>query len=101
MVHTDDAVVIPVDMGWNDIGSWSALWDIDDKSDDGNVILGDVITHDTRNSYMRAEKWLVTTVRVDDLVVSETPDAKFVGAREKAQDLRAIADALKSDGRDE
>ena len=68
MEHTDDAVVIPVEMGWNDIGSWSALWDIGDKSEEGNVTLGDVITHDTRNSYIRAEKRLVATVGVDDLV---------------------------------
>jgi mannose-1-phosphate guanylyltransferase/mannose-6-phosphate isomerase len=101
MEHTDDAVVIPVEMGWNDIGSWSALWDIGDKSEEGNVTLGDVITHDTRNSYIRAEKRLVATVGVDDLVVIETPDAVFVGSRDKAQDLRAVVDTLKADGRDE
>lgn len=101
MEQTEDAVVIPVDIGWNDIGSWSALWDIGDKTEDGNVTLGDVITHDTRNSYIRAEKRLVATVGIDNLVVIETPDAVFVGTRDKAQDLRAIVDALKSDGRDE
>lgn len=101
MERTDDAVVIPVEMGWNDIGSWSALWDIGDKTEDGNVIFGDVITHDTRNSYIRAEKRLVATVGIDDLVVIETPDAVFVGTRDKAQDLRAIVDTLKSSGRDE
>lgn len=101
MERTDDAVVIPADIGWNDIGSWSALWDIGDKTQDGNVISGDVITHDTRNSYIRAEKRLVATVGVDDLIVIETPDAVFVGSRDKAQDLRVIVDALKASGRDE
>jgi len=101
MERTEDAVVIPVDIGWNDVGSWSALWDIGDKTKDGNVILGDVITHDTRNSYIRAEKRLVATLGVDDLIVIETPDAVFIGARDRAQDLRAIVDTLKSDGRDE
>jgi len=101
MERTDAAVVIPADMGWNDIGSWAALWDIGDKSPDGNVVIGDVITHDTRNSYIRAEKRLVATVGVDDMIVIETPDAVFVGSRDKAQDLRAIVDALKSDGREE
>jgi mannose-1-phosphate guanylyltransferase/mannose-6-phosphate isomerase len=101
MEHTEDAVVIPVDMGWNDIGSWSALWDIGDKSEDGNVVMGDVITHDTRNSYIRAEKRLVATVGIDDLIVIETPDVVFVGSRDKAQDLKAIVETLKAEGRDE
>ena len=69
MENTADAVVVPMDAGWNDIGSWSALWDIGEKDENGNAASGDVILHDSKNSYIRADDKLVAAVGIDDLVV--------------------------------
>jgi mannose-1-phosphate guanylyltransferase/mannose-6-phosphate isomerase len=80
MEKTDAAMVLPVDIGWNDVGSWSALWDVSEQDGDGNAHHGDVIAIDSRNSYAYAQR-LVALVGVDDLVVVETDDAVLV-ARE-------------------
>lgn len=95
MEQTDQAMVIPLDAGWNDIGAWSALWDVQEHDENGNVTIGDVLTTDTRNSYIHARRRLVATVGVDDLVVVETADAVLVAQRDQVQQVKVIVEELK------
>lgn len=99
MEQTDKAVVVPLDVGWNDVGSWSALWDVSDKDQDGNAISGDVLTHDTKNSHIYAETKLVSTIGVEDLVIVETDDAVMVTHRDRSQDVKEIVGQLKQHDR--
>ena len=101
MEKTDRAAVIPVDLGWSDVGSWSQLWEVGAKDPSGNVTRGDVMLHDSKNTFVRAEHRLVATVGVEDLVIVETSDAVLVGARDRAQDVKAIVDSLAKSGRSE
>jgi len=101
MEHTRHAAVIPVDMGWSDVGTWDALWQIGAKDGAGNVVLGDVMTEDSRNCYLRAEHGLVTALGVEDLVVVATADAVLVAERDRAQDIKRIVARLERDGRSE
>lgn len=101
MEKTGDAVVIPVDIGWSDIGSWSALCEISDTDELGNVLHGDVCLVDTENSYIHADNRLVATVGLKDHVVVETADAVLVAHKSSAQDVKKIVDALKLQNRDE
>ncbi|SUX38686.1 Mannose-1-phosphate guanylyltransferase 1 [Cedecea davisae] len=101
MEKTADAVVVPMDAGWSDVGSWSSLWEISDKDANGNVHHGDVISHETENSYIYAESGLVTTVGVKDLVVVQTKDAVLVADRNHVQDVKKVVERLKNDGRHE
>lgn len=101
MEKTEQAVVIPLDAGWNDVGSWSALWDVTQKDDSGNAIHGDVLTVDTSNSFVHAEGRLVATIGVHDLVVVETDDAVMVAPKERVQEVKAIVDRLNAMGRKE
>jgi mannose-1-phosphate guanylyltransferase/mannose-6-phosphate isomerase len=98
MEKTDAAMVLPVDIGWNDVGSWSALWDVSEQDGDGNAHHGDVIAIDTRNSYAYARR-LVALVGVDDLVVVETDDAVLVAAKDRVQDVKQVVARLKADQR--
>jgi mannose-1-phosphate guanylyltransferase/mannose-6-phosphate isomerase len=101
MEHTADAVVVPLDAGWNDVGSWSALCSLTDRDDAGNALIGDVIAIETTNSYVRAETRLVTTAGVDGLVVVETADAVLVVPKADAQRVKDIVAELKTGGRRE
>lgn len=101
MEKTTDAVVVPLDAGWSDIGSWSALWDVGSKDEDGNVFKGDVIGNATHNTYVHAESRLVATVGIDDLVIIETKDAVLVANRETVQDVKKIVERIKADARHE
>jgi len=101
MEKTAAAVMVPLQAGWSDIGSWSALLDIARRSDEDNVVIGDVITHDTHGSYIRAEERLVATVGVRDHVVVETKDAILVAHRDRVQDVKQIVAQLQAQGRDE
>jgi len=96
-----EAVVVPLDAGWSDIGSWSSLWEVSEKDSNGNAIQGDVITHGSSNTLVRAEHRLVATVGVEDLVVVETKDAVLVAHKDRVQDVKAVVEALKHDGRHE
>ncbi len=95
MEQTDRAVVIPLDAGWNDVGSWSSLWEVSDKDLDGNYTHGDVITHDSHNCLLHSESRLVAAVGVDDMVLIETDDAVMVASKERVQDVKMIAEELK------
>lgn len=101
MEKTTDAAVIPLDAGWSDIGSWSALWEIGNKDTQGNVCKGDVLTFDSHNSLIHAENKLVATVGVEDLIVVETKDAVLVAHKDRVQDVKKVVEAIKQDGRHE
>lgn len=101
MEHTGAAAVVPVDMGWTDVGSWAALWEVSPKDGDGNALHGDVVAVDVRNSYIRSEGRLVAAVGVADLILVETVDAVLAVSRGAAQDLRAVVDRLETAGRAE
>ena len=95
------AVVIPLDAGWSDVGSWPALWEIQDKDKAGNVTQGDVLLQDTKNSLLISNDRLVAAVGVEDIVLVETADAILVAHKNSAQDVKLIANTLKANGRDE
>lgn len=101
MENTADAAVVPLEAGWSDIGSWSALWEVSAKDDNGNSVTGDVITEATHNTLVRADHRLVATLGVEDLVVIETKDAVLVAHKDKVQDVKKVVQAIKSDGRHE
>ncbi|MFT3763419.1 MAG: mannose-1-phosphate guanylyltransferase/mannose-6-phosphate isomerase [Pseudoxanthomonas sp.] len=98
MEKTGHAKVLPVDIGWNDVGSWSALWAVSPQDADGNACHGDVIAVDSRGSYAYAQR-LVALVGVDDLVVVETDDAVLVAAKDKVQEVKQVVARLKGDQR--
>jgi mannose-1-phosphate guanylyltransferase/mannose-6-phosphate isomerase len=99
MEKTKDAVVVPLDAGWNDVGSWAALHEASHPDRNGNVTHGDVIAEDTRNSYLYSENRLVATVGLDDHVVVETKDAVLVAPRSRVQDVKQLVNRLKADKR--
>lgn len=99
MEHTDKAVVIPLDVGWSDVGSWSALWDVSDKDENGNALVGDVLTHDTRNTHIYSENKLVSAVGVEDMVIVETADAVMVASKSESQNVKEIVKQLKAANR--
>ena len=101
MEKTADAVMVPLDAGWSDIGSWSAIWDVSAKNADGNVLRGDVLCERTQGSYVYSEHRLVATVGVDDLVIVETKDAVLVARRGQVQDVKKIVEQLRRDKRHE
>jgi mannose-1-phosphate guanylyltransferase/mannose-6-phosphate isomerase len=101
MEKTDKAVVVPLSAGWSDVGAWSSLWEIGDQDAFGNVSSGDVLSHNTFSSYIRAEHRLVVTVGLDNIVVVETNDAILVAAKDQVQDVKKIVESLKAKGRSE
>ncbi|CAM4378262.1 mannose-1-phosphate guanylyltransferase/mannose-6-phosphate isomerase [Stenotrophomonas indicatrix] len=100
MEKTADAAVVPLDAGWNDVGSWSALWEVSDKDADGNACHGDVIALDCKDSYAYGNR-LIAMVGLQDVVVVETDDAVFVGHKDRVQDVKEIVGQIKRDGRSE
>jgi mannose-1-phosphate guanylyltransferase/mannose-6-phosphate isomerase len=101
MEKTSHAAVVPVEMGWTDVGSWSALWDVTEKDANGNALIGDVVSVDVKDSYIRGESRLVTAIGLDNIVLIETVDAVMAVARDRAQDLKLVIDKLSAAGRDE
>lgn len=99
MEKTAQAVVVPLDAGWSDVGSWLALWETGPATAEGNVIQGDVLTTATRNCYLYAGSRLVAGVGIDNLVVVETADAVLVAAKDRVQEVKAIVEQLKSQHR--
>jgi len=101
MEKTESAVVIPLDANWNDVGSWAALWEVSEKDAQGNALKGDVLTHDTSNSYIYSDQKLVATIGIKDLVVIETDDAVMVAPKERVQEVKEIVAQLKAKKRSE
>jgi mannose-1-phosphate guanylyltransferase/mannose-6-phosphate isomerase len=96
MERTKLAAVVPADLGWSDIGSWSTVWDVLDRDAAGNATEGPVVTLDTRNSLVRSDESLLTTVvGLDDVIVVSTADAVLVAARNKAEQVKALVEELK------
>ncbi|HWY66913.1 MAG TPA: mannose-1-phosphate guanylyltransferase/mannose-6-phosphate isomerase [Rhizomicrobium sp.] len=100
MERTDKAAVVPVEMGWSDIGSWEALWTAADRDSLGNATKGDVLHHGSRNSYLRSEGPLVAAVGLEDMVVVATPDAVLVSHKSASQDVKRIVEQLEQSGRE-
>ncbi|MCP6134756.1 sugar phosphate nucleotidyltransferase, partial [Klebsiella pneumoniae] len=75
MEKTSSAIVVPLDAGWSDVGSWSALWDVNDKDEQDNALKGDVFVHDTKDCYINTEEQFVAAVGVENLVIVSTKDA--------------------------
>lgn len=101
MEKTDKAIVVPMDCGWSDVGSWSALWELEERDESGNVLKGDVIAQGTNNCYLQSNFRLMATIGVDNLVVVDTPDAVLVASKESIQDVKKIVEKLKDEGRSE
>ena len=101
MEHTNRAAVVPVSMGWNDVGSWDALWEISDKDGAGNAVIGNVVAEDTRNCYLRSEAGLIAAIGIEDLVVVATDDALLLAPRDRTQEVRRLVARLAAEGRDE
>jgi len=101
MEKTGRAALVPLDAGWNDVGAWSALWDIHDRDAAGNVKKGDVMLHDVRNSYIHATSRLVAAVGLEDHIIVETSDAVLVAAKDRVQDVKLLVDRLNRKERDE
>ncbi|MBC7003569.1 mannose-1-phosphate guanylyltransferase/mannose-6-phosphate isomerase [Photobacterium sp. BZF1] len=101
MENTTKAVVVPMDATWSDVGSWSALWEINDKDSDGNVTKGDVITVETNDCLVYSQNKLVSTVGVENLIVVDTKDAVLVTHKDKVQDVKHVVDSLKDSSRSE
>ncbi len=101
MEKTDCGIMVPLDAKWDDLGSWEALWEIGDKDASGNVISGDVICVDVKNSLVAAQSRLVTVLGLNDLAVVETSDALLVSSLSNTQGVKTIVDALKRESRNE
>lgn len=101
MERTDRAVVVPSSLGWSDVGSWSALWDLGDKDTVANVAIGDVLAEDTAGSYLRTQGPLLATLGLKDVVVVATGDVVLVAAKDRAQDVKTLVNRLREAGRPE
>lgn len=101
MEKTKDAVVIPLNAGWNDVGGFSAFWDVSNKDNDGNAFFGDVKSVDTKNTLVFGDKKLIATVGVEDLVIINTKDAVLVAHKDKSQEVKQIVNQLKAEQRSE
>ena len=95
MEHTSHAVVIPADIGWSDVGSWSALWEVSSRDAQGNALRGDVYVDGVSNSLVRAENRIVAVIGLQDVVVVETADAVMVAHKDQAQRVKQVVDHLK------
>ncbi|HCT9095982.1 MULTISPECIES: mannose-1-phosphate guanylyltransferase/mannose-6-phosphate isomerase [Serratia] len=101
MEKTHDAVMIPLDAGWSDVGSWSALWEVSQKDEAGNALTGDTFLHNTRDCYINTDEKLVAAVGVDNLVIVNTKDAVLVVDKSKVQDVKKVVEHLKKHKRSE
>jgi mannose-1-phosphate guanylyltransferase/mannose-6-phosphate isomerase len=101
MEKSNNVVVVPLDVQWNDIGGWSALHDIGTKDSNGNVIKGDVIAQDTTNTYINSGHHMVATIGVDNLIIVDTPDVTFIATQDKAQEVKNFVKSLQASGRRE
>ncbi len=101
MERTQKGMVIPLACGWSDVGSWSSLWEVEGKNEEGNVLSGDVLVHEVNGSYIRSESRLVAAIGIDDIVVVETSDAVLIASKDRVQDVKHIVSTLKKSQRGE
>ncbi|HCM5543352.1 TPA: mannose-1-phosphate guanylyltransferase/mannose-6-phosphate isomerase, partial [Klebsiella pneumoniae] len=101
MEKTADAVVVGLDADWSDVGSWSALWEVSPKDEQGNVLSGDAWVHNSENCYINSDEKLVAAIGVENLVIVSTKDAVLVMNRERSQDVKKAVEFLKQNQRSE
>jgi mannose-1-phosphate guanylyltransferase/mannose-6-phosphate isomerase len=101
MEKTRDALVLPLDVGWSDVGSWSSLFDVLPADEEGNVLQGDVMIHDTHDCYVHSTSRLVAAVGMEDHIIVETKDAILVAPKDRVQDVKDLVAKLKKSGRTE
>ena len=101
MEKTKLASVIPLDVGWSDIGSWSSIWDISNKDNEGNVKIGKIKNIESNNNYLRSENRLVVAIGLKDLIVVETSDAVLVANKNNIQKVKDVVKELKEEGKSE
>ena len=101
MEHTDRGIMVPLDAGWDDLGSWEAMWNVGEKDESGNVVSGDVICVDVEDSLVSAQSRLVTVLGLKNLAVVETPDALLVSSLSNTQGVKKIVDTLNAGRRSE
>ncbi|MCY1209828.1 Alginate biosynthesis protein AlgA [compost metagenome] len=101
MEKTERACVVPLSAGWNDVGSWSSIWEVHDKDRDGNVTKGDVVVQDSHNCLVHGNGKLVSVIGLDDVVVVETKDAMMIAHKDRVQDVKQLVNRLDADGRSE
>ena len=101
MERTDKAAIVPASLGWSDIGSWSALWDIGDKDTTGNVVIGDVMAEETDGCYLRSHGPLIATLGLKDVVIVATGDVVLAAAKDRSQDVKRFITRLRESGRTE
>jgi mannose-1-phosphate guanylyltransferase/mannose-6-phosphate isomerase len=95
MEKTKKAIMVPIDVGWNDVGSWSSLWETTPHDEQGNAILGDAILMDTKNCLVHSERSLVATIGLEGIVIVDTPDALLVADQKRTQDVSGLVARLK------
>jgi mannose-1-phosphate guanylyltransferase/mannose-6-phosphate isomerase len=101
MEKTQDALVLPLDVGWSDVGSWSSLFDALPADEEGNVLQGDVLTHDTHDCYVHSTSRLIAAVGMEDHIIVETKDAILVAPKGRVQDVKDLVAKIKKSGRSE
>ena len=101
MEKSSNAAMIPLDAGWSDLGSWSALHDVCDRDADGNTLEGDAMVHACKNTYVQAESRLVAAIGLEDMIVVETKDSVLVADKKQSQHVKAVVDRLKASERSE
>ena len=101
MEKTQDALVLPLDVGWSDVGSWSSLFDVLPADEEGNVLQGDVMVHDTHDCYVHSTSRLVAAVGMEDHIIVETKDAILVAPKDRVQDVKDLVAKIKKSGRTE
>ncbi len=97
MENTTAGAVVPVDMGWHDVGSWQSLWVISEKDDDANVTAGDVVSENVRGSYLRSEGPLIAAIGLENIAVVATADAVLVGALDAIETIKPVVEAMKEE----
>lgn len=101
MEHTADAVVVPLDAGWSDVGSWAAIWDLSSKSEDGNTLHDDVFYYDSKNCFVHSQDRLIATVGLEDVVIVDTKDALLVADKNSVHKVKNVVETLKEQEREE
>ena len=101
MEKTDKGAMVSLKAGWDDLGSWEALWKVGEKNENGNVMQGDVLTHDVKSSYLRATHRMIAAVGLENYIVIETSDAVLISPRDRVQEVKQFVDQLKSNKRPE
>ena len=101
MENTTEGAMVPVDMGWSDVGSWAALWEINEKDADGNVLTGDVLAQDVKGSFIHANGPLVAALGLEDVVIVATGDVVLAVAKDRVEDIKSLVETLKDKDRTE